>query len=41
LSKAVAEQDHANVISERINRGLANGFDWGTWLAVITFMIVV
>ena len=40
-SKAVAEQDHANVVSERINRGLANGFDWGTWLAAITFMIVV
>lgn len=40
-SKAISEQDRADAVSERVNNGLAIGFDWGTWLAAIAFMIVV
>jgi len=40
-SQAVSKGAPAAVVGEGVNRGLAAGFDWGTWTAAIAFIIVV
>lgn len=40
-SEAVSAGAPAAVVAEQVNRGLATGFDLGTWTAAIAFIIVV
>jgi hypothetical protein len=40
-SEAVSAEVPPAVVAEQVNRGLAIGFEWGTWTAAIAFIIVV
>lgn len=40
-SRAVSAGAPGAVVGERVNRGLAAGFDMGSWISAIAFIIVV